>query len=455
LRILFSVLFLTLFSRRFGGTALIHAAGWWMILSTLNLHFLGSSFARTILLDRGVSNWLRRLIVVGLAGAMVVGVWIWAKRTIPELNLASIPDARSALDYLQRVLTAGPALYLLYPFRLLVRPFLAPDAAAFFTALPPVLLIFLLHYLWVIYSDVAFEEASVAASQKLAARMTAARTGNWQGARKNQKAKRPWFNLTAAGPSATAFLWKNLLGVGQVFSPRLWIILTVIVVVLCFSLGQSGLHQHLSWVVGFLVAIALGYSLLLGPQILRLDFRRDLPLADVLKTFPLRGWQIALGEILAPVVVLAVFQWLLLLFETGLLFYLPGPQGTLFLVITLGAAMVLPVLDVILLLIPNAAVLLFPAWIQTGKDSPRGIEVTGQRLVMVLAQLLVLALTILPAAGAFAAVFFLLNFTVGPVAAILPASLAGLVVLAVEAAFGVMLLGKLFERFNVTEETTN
>jgi hypothetical protein len=69
--------------------------------------------------------------------------------------------------------------------------------------------------------------------------------------------------------------------------------------------------------------------------------------------------------------------------------------------------------------------------------------------------LLVLALTILPAAGAFAAVFFLLNFTVGPVAAILPASLAGLVVLAVEAAFGVMLLGKLFERFNVTEETTN
>ncbi len=455
LRILFSVLFLTLFSRRFGGTALIHAAGWWMILSTLNLHFLGSSFARTILLDRGVSNWLRRLVVVGLAGAMVVGVWIWAKRTIPELNLASIPDARSALDYLQRVLTAGPALYLLYPFRLLVRPFLAPDAAAFFSALPPVLLIFLLHYLWVIYSDVAFEEASVAASQKLAARMAAARTGNWQGARKNQKAKRPWFNLTAAGPSATAFLWKNLLGIGQVFSPRLWIVLTVIVVVLCFSLGQSGLHQHLSWVVGFLVAIALGYSLLLGPQILRLDFRHDLPLADVLKTFPLRGWQIALGEILAPVVVLAVFQWLLLLFETGLLFYLPGPQGTLFLVIALGAAMVLPVLDVILLLIPNAAVLLFPAWIQTGKDSPRGIEVTGQRLVMALAQLLVLALTILPAAGAFAAVFFLLNFTVGPVAAILPASLAGLVVLAVEAAFGVMLLGTLFERFNVSEETTN
>ena len=454
LRILFSVLFLTLFSRRFGGNALIHALGWWLILSTLNLHFLGSSFARTILLDRGISNWLRRLLVIGLAAAMVVVVWVWAKRTMPALNPASIPDARSALDYLQRVLTAGPALYLLYPFRLVVRPFLAPDTAAFLSTLPPVLLIFLLHYLWVIYSDVAFEEASVVASQKLAARMAAARAGNWQGAKKNQKAKRPWFNLTAAGPSATAFLWKNLIGVGQVFSPRLWIALTVIVVVVSVSLGHSGLHQHLPIIMGVFIAFALGYSLLLGPQVLRLDFRHDLPLADVLKTFPLRGWQIALGEILAPVVVLVVFQWLLSLIEIGLLLFLPGPQGTLFLVIALGAAMVLPVLDVILLLIPNAAVLLFPAWIQTGKDSPRGIEVTGQRLVMALAQLLVLLLTLVPAAVAAAAAFVPLNMIEGPRTAVLAASVVGTIVLTVEAGLGVMLLGKLFERFDVSEETT-
>jgi hypothetical protein len=452
LRILFSVLFLTLFSRRFGGNALIHALGWWLILSTLNLHFLGSSFARTILLDRGISNWLRRMLVAGLAGAMIVGVWIWAKRTLPELNSANITDFKSAMDYLQRVLTAGPALYLLYPFRLVVRPFLSPDTAAFLSALPPVLLIFSLHYLWVIFSDVAFEEASVAASQKLAVRLAAARAGNWQGAGKNRKAKRPRFNLTSSGPSAVAFLWKNLIGVGQVFSPRLWIVLGVVVVVLCFSLGRSGLHQHLSWVVGIFIAIALGYSLLLGPQILRLDFRHDLPLADVLKTFPLHGWQIALGEILAPVTVLLMFQWLLLLIEIGLLFCLPGPRGALLLIIALGAAIMLPALDVLLLFIPNAAVLLFPAWIQTGKDSPRGVEVTGQRLIMALAQLLVLLLALVPAAAAFAAVFFPLNFAIGPRVAVLAASLAGTVVLTVEAGLGVILLGKLFERFDVTEE---
>jgi hypothetical protein len=454
--ILFTTLLFTFFSRRFGGNVWIHAFGWWLILSTLNLHFLGSSFARTMLLDRGISNWLRRLLVFGLAVAMAGAVWVWAKRTLPALSSADTANLNAILDYAQRVLTAGPALYLLYPFRLMVRPFLAPDAPAFFVALAPGLLLFLLHYLWVIYSDVAFEEASVEASQKLAVRIAAVRAGNWQGAKKNRKAKRPWFRLTGTGPAATALFWKNLIGVGQVFSVRLWISIIVVVVVFGVMFASKPQSHGFSIVAAFLIAIALGYSLLLGPQLLRLDFRNDLPLADILKTFPMRGWQIALGEILAPVAVLAVFQWLLLLVGAGLVFYLPVKQEALFLAIALGAAVVLPVLDLLLLLIPNAAVLLFPSWIQTGKDSPRGIEATGQRLIFALGQLLALLLALLPAAAAFVGVFFLLNFTsFGPAAAVVPASLAATIILAVEAGFGVMLLGKLFERFDVTEEHTS
>jgi hypothetical protein len=455
LGIFFTTLLFTLFSRRFGGNAWIHAFGWWLILSMLNLHFLGSSFARTMLLDRGISNWLRRLLVFGLAVAMAGSVWVWAKRTLPEPGPADTANLNAILDYAQRVLTAGPALYLLYPFRLVVRPFLAQDATVFFAALVPGLLLFLLHYLWVICSNVAFEEASVEASQKLATRIAAMRAGNWQGAKKNQKAKRPWFKLAATGPSATALFWKNLIGVGQVLSVRLWITIVVVVAIFGFVLAGNAHSHGLSIIVAFFVAIALGYSLLLGPQVLRLDFRNDLPLADILKTYPMRGWQIALGEILAPVAVLAVCQWLLLLVGTGLIFYLPVKQEALFLAIALGAAVLLPVLDLLVLLIPNAAVLLFPSWIQTGKDSPRGIETTGQRLIFALGQLLVLLLALLPAAGAFVGIFFLLYFAFGPAAAVPPASLAATIILAAEAGFGVMLLGKLFDRFDVTEEHTS
>jgi len=455
LRIFFSVLLLTFFSRRFGGNAWIHGFGWWLMLSTLNLHFLGSSFARTMLLDHGISNRLRRLLVFGLALALAGGVWMWAKQTLPALGPADTANPAAMLDYAQRVLTTGPALYLLFSFRLMVRPFFAPDAPAFFDALPPVLLLFLLHYLWVIYSDVAFEEASVEASQKLAARVAAVRAGNWRGMKENQKARRPWFKLTATGPAATALFWKNLIGVGQVFSVRLGITILVVLVIFGFALNGQVHRQGISIVVAFFVAIALVYSLLLGPQVLRLDFRNDLPLADILKTFPLRGWQIALGEILAPVVVLVAFQWLLLLVGAGLLFCLPVKQEALFLAIALGAAFLLPVLDLLLLLIPNAAVLLFPSWIQTGRDSPRGIETTGQRLIFALGQMLVLVLALLPAAAAFVGVFFLLNFTLGPAVAVPAAALAATMVLAAEAGLGVMLLGKLFERFDVTEEQTS
>ena len=327
MRIFFSALLLTLFSRRFGGSVWIHALGWWLILSTLNLHFLGCSFARTMLLDHGISNWLRRLLVLALAaaGRLLAGSGP-GKPCRHRFPPGRLPISIQLRNYVQQVLISGPALYLLYPFRLLVRPFFAPDAAAFFTALAPALLLFSLHYLWVICSDVAFEEASVEASQKLATRIAAIRAGNWQAARKNQKARRAWFSWRPPARPATALLWKNLIGVGQIFSARLWIFLASCVAVF-LGLGGNTRPQNISTLAALVIATLLGYSLLLGPQFLRLDFRQDLPLADMLKTFPLRGWQIALGEILAPAVVLAGIPMAAAAVRLRPDFFLPGKHG--------------------------------------------------------------------------------------------------------------------------------
>src|SRR5882672_9583722 len=64
--ILFTSLFFTLLSNRWaslGGNALTHALGWWVILSTLNLHFTGSALTITRLIEGGVSTARRRLII--------------------------------------------------------------------------------------------------------------------------------------------------------------------------------------------------------------------------------------------------------------------------------------------------------------------------------------------------------------------------------------------------------
>ena len=79
--ILFTTLLLTLVTNRLGGHAWIRGAGAWLILSTVNLHLLGSSFALTRLLDRGISTWQRRLGILALVLGLIGVVVVWGRQT--------------------------------------------------------------------------------------------------------------------------------------------------------------------------------------------------------------------------------------------------------------------------------------------------------------------------------------------------------------------------------------
>jgi hypothetical protein len=463
--ILFTTFFLVLVSNRFGGKAWAHAAGWWLILSIFNLHLLGSSFARTMLLDRGISNTRRRLAVLALVLLAIGSVAVWAWRSLPRLDGFS-PDnppttqqfLASVQDHFQHVMISGPLPYLLYPCRLVVRPYLAPDGMTFLLAAVPALLLLALHYWWVVRSNVAFEEASVEAARRLADKVTAIRSGNWRAAGGKVKIRRPPFSLQPIGPPAVALLWKNLISAGQVFTLRLWILLLIVGGSFGFAFSHVASSSGLPTLLGMLASMLMVWLLLLGPQILRQDLRQDLPLADVLKAFPLRGWEVALGELLAPAVILTAIHWFLLL--VAVIFFVqtpvPGLGATGILGLGVGAALVLPMLNLILLQIPNAAVLMFPAWFQTGKDGAQGIEATGQRLISMFGQVLVFIVTLIPAGVGFGIVFLItakpLHF---PLWLTIPlASSAAAVVLAIEAALGMILLGTLFERFDVSAELT-
>ena len=115
----------------------------------------------------------------------------------------------------------------------------------------------------------------------------------------------------------------------------------------------------------------------------------------------------------------------------------------------------MPMLNLIILQIPNAAALAFPAWFQSAKTGGHGIEATGQRLIFMLGQLVVILVALMPAVALFAGVFFLVKMLLGTAFAIPLASIAAALVLAVEAAFGVVLLGWLFDRFDVSAEQTS
>ncbi len=312
----------------------------------------------------------------------------------------------------------------------------------------------LLHYAWVVRSDVAFEEASVQASQKMAEKLAAVRAGNWQAAQQKPRSKRPPFTLRPAGPPAIALLWKNLISAGQAFTLRVWLSLAVFAIIASVGLGKASGGAGLRSALGMIAAMLMIWSLFIGPQFLRQDFRQDLPLADLLKTFPLRGWQVALGELLAPTVVLTGIQWFLLILVFGFFTQLRGAGlgWAEWVGLGFGVALILPMLNLITLQILNAAALAFPAWFQTTRGGTHGIEAIGQRLIFMIGQLFVLLVGLIPPAALFAGVFFGAKMLLGTAIAIPLAAVAAAVVLAAEAVLGIMLLGWLFERFDVSAE---
>jgi ABC-2 type transport system permease protein len=388
---------------------------------------------------------------------LVAAVLLWVKSAAPAPAASDFADFAAIKYYLRHALESGPALYALIPFRLVARPYLAPDAAAFLVAFIPAAVLMLLHYWWVVRADVAFEEASVELSRKFAERIAAVRaSGGWHSAAKPKKRKSPPFALRPTGVSAVAFLWKNLISAGHLFTLRTWIFLALFAVCAGVPIGlSSSSNGWLLPAVGILTVLLTGYSLFLGPAILRQDLRQDLANADILKMYPLRGWQVVLGELLAPAAILTGVQWCLVLLATATFSRFPEdnpiPLSTR---LSLGGAVAIiaPMLNLVSLVIPNASALLFPAWMQTGRQHVGGIEVMGQRLIFMLGSVLVFGFALVPAAVVFGLVFFFVELFLGVMVAVPFGAAVAAAALAAEAALAIWWMGRLFEKFDLSAE---
>lgn len=453
--ILLSAIMFTIFGRAWAGNnPLIRILGWWIVLATMGLHALGSSFAVTSLTERGLSTWKRRIAVVLIIalGLGTIGYYTWS--TAPALpSMKNEHDLKTLQEYFMQFFNTGALYWVLLPFRVLLAPFFATTWREFAVAIFPALVIFAAHYWWVMSANVAFEEASIELSRKSAEKIAAMRAGQW-GVQKPKKAKRSPFQLQADGSPSIAILWKNLISSGQIFSRRFWMFIIYIIVITAVVTRS---HFQWSMLLTMFAAIFTGMSLFVGPQMVRLDFRQDLPMTDVLKTLPMRGWQVVLGEILAPTVLLAGVQWLLLL-----VFLLASPAKIGMQELDFGmklsgciaAALVLPCLDLIAVLLQNTGVLLLPAWFQFDKTAPRGIETMGQQLILIFGQMLALAIALIPAAAAFAGIVIIGHFVLPTGLAIVLASIAAAIVMCLEAALAIRVLGGVFERFDLSAELT-
>lgn len=459
LGILVSAFFLTLVFRRgnaLGGNPLTHAAGWWLVLSTLNLHFLGASFARERMLHFGLNPWRRRLLVAAIAIVVAAGCWLAVRHSVTLPTEADVLSFETLARYADGVLHQAPISWVLFPFKLIVAPYLASTMPAFFVAMGPGLLLLAAHYFWVIRSNVSFEEASLELAAKRAERAAAMKAGRWSpGGQTIRRPRSEPFRLRARGWKATAFLWKSLVALGPFVRLRVWLGACVVVVVAVTWVGADPARLPALKIAGAVAGFAGAWVLFLGPMFAQRGIQQTFTHMDITKSYPLAGWQVVLGELLTPMLLLTFVEWLLLLVivlclgsttRNPVAALLLGTGGAL------GTALVVPPLVGLMLCIPYAGMLYFPAWAQATAAQSGGVEAMGQRLLFVLGYLLVLLVAILPAAGAGLVVLIIAKWLVGPVVAVVLTAIVASAVLVLELTGAVYWLGEKFTRFDLSTE---
>jgi ABC-2 type transport system permease protein len=459
--ILLTALLMSFIARRTSGSdahPLLHAVGWWLMLSTLRLHFLAASFGREWLLDLGVHVWLRRTLAAMIAIALFGGSLWWMSQQIAPPEIAGFDDLPQLSGYVATVLATPPLSSALTPFAWLVAPMFATDSSVFLRSLPLALGLMVAHYLWVLRFDAAFEEASMEAAQRRAVHAAVWRSGRRRQA--PQKARSAPFALAPTGVAAPAFLWKGLIALGGFYRLRTWLIACGIAVVsLGWLAANPGTRPALTAIGGAALSLSV-WLFVLGPMFAQGSLRRMFEHLDVLKTIPLPGRQLVLGELMTPVAVITAMQWLLLLI--GGLSLQPWTEDSLFstgsfVVMLLAAAALSPVLCGLMLCVPFAGMLLFPAWlVGIPGESRGGIELMGQRLIFLAGYVLVLVLALLPAAVSSALAFFATQWVGGATAvALAPAAVVAMALLTAEWLLVVAWLGKRVDRLDLSLERLN
>lgn len=440
--LLVSALLSSLLARRTGlgiAPSLLRAVAFWVCYGTLYLHRLGAALTRATLAERGSAGRWRRTALV-LAVVLAVGIpCLFVIRQWPFLSLGWQLGLPAFLTALGQVVDQPAVAVLLWPIRALLRPTVAPNLAEWARAMIPAAGLLLIHLVWLLRADYAFEEAAVAASSRRAERLKRAdRSG---------PRRRRGLPLPANASPSTTVTWKNLLAQGRAISmPTLLALGIPLIGTLIFGVLEDtgSLRQILGW-FGLFWA---GFMILIGPQWIRYDVRRDLARMDLLRSYPVSGRAIMTGEIAASALILTGFQLVLLAVAVGGLWTLneDGMNPLLLVAGYAGLILLLPITNWFTVGIYNAGALLYPEWVRRERRSG-GIEATGQNVVALLATAGLLGLILVVPVAAGAALTLGIWDRAGPLA-VLPGSLVTLTGLLLEAGIFAAWLGRRFDRYD-------
>jgi hypothetical protein len=187
------------------------------------------------------------------------------------------------------------------------------------------------------------------------------------------------------------------------------------------------------------LGVQIGAMTLFLTPLIAFDFRGDLDRMDVLKSWPVPPVPLVLGQLLTPVLIICVVQWIALAVIASTL-----EGGGTAMQAAFGAAALIMPFNFLLIGLDNLLFLLFPSRAMT--PTPGDFQVMGRLLLTYLVKLVILGVAAATAALIAVPVYFLTGRN-------LPAGLtAAWLVLAGFAAAQVPCIVLAFHRFDVARD---
>lgn len=447
--VVFSVCIWVLLLWRMPGSSVLRAVSLWMVFSILLLHRVGASLVRESAAEHGAAGARRHagaFVVLAIAAAVIEWGIVGQIGALRAGLAAGDPLAAGAA-----VLHSPTTMAVLYPFRLVLAPLFTVTAGEWAWAAWPPLLILIAHYVWVLRTDAAFEEAA-AENAARRARMLVARRGRSRVvvARSAGRLRLP---LAAGGRPEVAFIWKNTLALGRTISVRTLIAIAIVLVAaLAFTRAVMPEQQSLGGIVGRVALGLSGMLVLAGPLWVRNDLRLDMMQLELLRSYPVRGATLVRAEIGASLGMLGGLQMALVLVAFVALpagdALLRGVDATSFAsrtALLVVLAIVLPVASALGLAVQNAGALLFPAWMRLGLSRPGGIEAVGQSILTMFGSVVMVTLLLL-GPGIFGGVLAALAVARAGLWGLVPGALLGAALVIAELWGITAWLGRVFER---------
>lgn len=424
--------------------------GVWSAISVLGVYFTLVSLGRARLRLMHV-GFLARL--AGVAAIVAGLVWI-AKSEVSAIHFKGLKNAPQVMNALSVPFHKPLIRTILFIPRLIASAAIPPSVAMLAISVPIVLALGVAFFFIAAGLNVSFEEASIASSQKRAARKDRARGQRAGTFVMFRRAPAP-FKLQETGPIEVAVVWKNMIAL--VRNSIAWVV--VFAAVLAFMLGVAlWSHETTAFTaIGSMLIFMSGFFPLMGPNVFSNDLRLDMPRLEVLKSYPITGERLIAAEIASPLVVISLLE---MLFATSASIMMGLGEPNKFTKFIATPQFIVAVLLLTLpicavqLVIRNAIPVLFPAWAMRSKDEPRGFVMMGQRLVTMAGNLFVLGVALIPAAIVFLpSIWIAFRFFSGNPAFVAVATMPAVAVLLGEVWIGIKALGAQFEKLDITNES--